>query len=111
MIDREEAGYLPAIYERVRADFPEAMRAYEALSDALHTAGPLPDRERRLVKLALAVGAEAEGAVRSQVRKALGEGIARQEIEHAIVLGVTTVGFPATVAALGWAREVFEARR
>jgi 4-carboxymuconolactone decarboxylase len=105
-----EASYLPAIYARLRADYPEAMRAYDALSDALHTAGPLGERDRRLVKLALAVGAEAEGAVRSHVRKALDEDIKRTEIEHAIVLGITTVGLPTTVAALGWAREVFGAR-
>ena len=105
-----ETAYVPAIYARLRADYPEAMRAYDALSDALHTAGPLGDRDRRLVKLALAVGAGAEGAVRSHVRKALDEGMSRAELEHAVLLGVTTTGLPATVAALGWAREVFEAR-
>jgi alkylhydroperoxidase/carboxymuconolactone decarboxylase family protein YurZ len=105
-----DTPYVPAIYARLRADYPGAMRAYDALSDALHTAGPLGDRDRRLVKLALAVGAEAEGAVRSHVRKALDDGITPAEVEHAVVLGITTIGLPSTVAALDWAREVFEAR-
>jgi alkylhydroperoxidase/carboxymuconolactone decarboxylase family protein YurZ len=48
--------------------------------------------------------------VRSHVRKALDEGMSRAELEHAVLLGVTTIGLPASVAALGWAREVFEAR-
>ena len=109
MSDPTRAPYLPAIYERFRADFPDIARAYDALSDATHRSGPLDDRARRLVKLGIAVGAEAEGAVRSQVRKARGEGITREEIEQAVMLGITTVGFPVTIAALKWAREVFEA--
>ena len=102
--------YLPEIYEQFRTDFPNVARSYDDLSGALHEAGPLDQRTRRLVKLAVAIGAEAEGAVRSHVRKALDEGISRPEVEHAILLSLTTAGFPAMVAALKWAREVFEAR-
>jgi alkylhydroperoxidase/carboxymuconolactone decarboxylase family protein YurZ len=102
--------YLPEIYEQFRADFPEVARAYDALSGSLHEAGPLDQRTRRLVKLGIAVGAEAEGAVRSHVRKALDEGISRQEIEQVVILGLTTAGFPTTIAALKWTREVIQSR-
>lgn len=104
------APYLPAIYEHFRADFPEVTAAYDALSDAAHRSGPLDGRTRRLVKLGIAVGAEAEGAVRSHLRKALAEGFSRAEVEHAIVLGLPTVGLATTIAALKWAREVVEAQ-
>jgi alkylhydroperoxidase/carboxymuconolactone decarboxylase family protein YurZ len=50
-----------------------------------------------------------KGAVRSNVRKAMEEGASREDVEHAVVLAITTVGFPATVAALGWVNEVLEA--
>jgi 4-carboxymuconolactone decarboxylase len=66
----------------------------------------LSEKERRLVKLGIAVGSESEGAVRSHVRKLLGVGASQEEILHAIVLALTTIGFPATNAALGWAEEV-----
>jgi 4-carboxymuconolactone decarboxylase len=102
--------YLPEIYEQFRTDFPDVARAYDALAGSLHETGPLDQRTRRLAKLGIAVGAEAEGAVRSHVRKALEEGIGRQEIEQVILLGLTTAGFPTTIAALKWAREVFAAR-
>ena len=102
--------YLPEIYEQFRTDYPELAQAYDALSGKLHEAGPLDQRTRRLVKLAAAVGAEAEGAVRSHVRKALEEGSSPEEIEHAILLSLTTAGFPAMIASLKWAREVFQAR-
>jgi alkylhydroperoxidase/carboxymuconolactone decarboxylase family protein YurZ len=109
----KESGvtYLPEIYERFRADFPDVAAAYDALSGTLHEAGPLDQRTRRLVKLGIAVGAEAEGGVRSHVRKALAEGISPREIEHAILLSFTTAGFPAMVAALKWAREVLDTPR
>ena len=103
-------AYLPSIYEEFRRDYPEIAEAYDSLASTSHQAGPLDRRARRLVKLAMAVGCESSGAVRSHVRKALDEGIGRAEIEHTIVLGITTVGLPPVVAALTWARDVFEAR-
>jgi alkylhydroperoxidase/carboxymuconolactone decarboxylase family protein YurZ len=42
------------------------------------------------------------------VRKALEVGVAPQEILHATVLALPTVGLPATVAALSWVRDVLE---
>lgn len=104
------SDYLPRIYEEFRRDYPDIVSAYDALSERVHESGSLDQRTRRLVKLSVAVGAEAEGAVRSHARKALAEGISRQEIEHAILLSLTTAGFPAMVAALKWAREVFQAQ-
>jgi 4-carboxymuconolactone decarboxylase len=102
--------YLPEIYEQFRTDFPGVAEAYDALAGKLHETGPLDQRSRRLVKLGIAIGAESEGAVRSHVRKALDEGISRKEIEQVIMLSLTTAGFPTTIAALKWAREVFQAR-
>jgi alkylhydroperoxidase/carboxymuconolactone decarboxylase family protein YurZ len=103
--------YLPEIYEQFRRDFPQVADAYDELSGTIHDAGPLDARTRRLVKLSVAVGASAEGAVRSHVRKALDEGVTPAEIEHAILLGLTVAGFPTMIAALKWAREVLSARR
>lgn len=85
-------------------------RAFEALSKTLHEAGPLGARERRLLKLGVAIGASSEGAVRSHVRKALAEGFSADEIRHAVLLSLTTAGFPQMIAALKWANEVLDAR-
>lgn len=103
--------YLPEIYEQFRSDYPDIARMYDGLSGSLHEAGPLDQRTRRLIKLGIAVGAAAEGGVRSHVRQALAEGISPAEIEQAILLSLTTAGFPAMIAALKWAREVFQASR
>ena len=98
--------YLPEVYQNFEHRFPAVKEAFDALGAAEHDAGPLGERERRLIKLGIAVGAESEGAVRSHVRKLLGIGVSEEEILHTIVLALTTIGFPATNAALSWAEEV-----
>ena len=105
--------YLPEVYQQFSSRFPAVKEAFDSLGTAEHDAGPLGGKERRLVKLGIAVGAESEGAVRSRVRKLLGVGVLQEEILHTIVLGLTTVGFPATNAAFGWAEEglIEEGRR
>jgi len=105
---REEnmTGYLPEVYQQFERRYPAVKETFDALGAAEHEAGPLGERERRLIKLGIAVGAESEGGVRSHVRKLLGIGVSEEEILHAIVLALTTVGFPATNASLSWAEEV-----
>jgi len=46
--------------------------------------------------------------VHSHVRRALEAGAKPDEIYHALVLLVSTIGFPAVSAALSWAREIIE---
>jgi alkylhydroperoxidase/carboxymuconolactone decarboxylase family protein YurZ len=98
--------YLPEVYQHFERRYPAVKEAFDALGAAEHDAGPLAERERRLIKLGIAVGAESEGGVRSHVRKLLGVGVSEEEILHTIVLALTTIGFPATNAALSWAEEV-----
>ena len=98
--------YLPEVYQHFERRFPAVKEAFDALGAAEHHAGPLSERERRLIKLGIAVGTQSEGAVRSHVRKLLGIGVSEAEIVHTIVLAITTIGFPATNAALSWTEEV-----
>lgn len=43
----------------------------------------------------------------SNTRKALAAGATTEEIEHAVLLAMTTTGFPNMIAALSRAQEVF----
>ncbi len=101
--------HLPNVYTDFRAAYPEVAAALDALGAASDHAGPLDARTQRVVKLALAVGASAEGAVRSNVRKALEAGADPEALRQVGVLAVTTVGFPAAIAGLGWIEEVLGA--
>ena len=98
--------YLPEIYSSFRERFPEMSGRLDALGESSDTAGPLDDRTRRLVKLGIAIGSSAEGAVRSNARQALKAGATPEEILHVVALAVSTRGFPAAVAAYGWVEEV-----
>jgi 4-carboxymuconolactone decarboxylase len=101
---------LPRLYVKFRDENPEIADAYEALGGAVHQAGPLDERTRALVKIALATGAGLEGAVHAHVRKALALGLTREEITHAIILALTTLGWPRMHAAWTWANDIFEGR-
>ena len=61
---------------------------------------------RRLVKLGIAVGLCSEGSVRSHARRALEIGITPDEIRYAVLLSLTTIGFPEMNAAMKWVNTV-----
>lgn len=96
---------LPQAYEDFRKNYPEIWRAYDGLGAAVHNSGPLEKKHRELLKLAMAIGARLEGAVHSHTRRALEAGASAEEIRHVVLLGVTTLGFPHTVAALTWVED------
>ncbi len=88
--------------------FPEAWEAYQALGQACSESGPLDARDRRLLKLALAIGARSEGAVHSHARQGAAEGLAPDEMRQVAVLAITTLGFPAAMAALSWINDILK---
>ena len=69
-------------------------------------AGPLNDRERRLVHLALAIGADSRGAAHSHARRGLSEGLSAEDLEHVALLTITTLGWPRAIRALMWVWDV-----
>jgi alkylhydroperoxidase/carboxymuconolactone decarboxylase family protein YurZ len=91
----------PKRYQEFVARYPRLGDAWEAINDA-GADGPIDERTRRLVKLAVAVGAMREGAVHSSVRKALAMGITVEEIEQIVALSAGTLGLPSTVAVYSW---------
>jgi len=62
-------------------------------------------KSRRLVKLALSIGAGLEGATHSAVRSARKAGIKQEEIDHVAVLAVSTLGLPSATRAFTWIRD------
>lgn len=102
---------LPEPYERVRERYPELAEAYDALGNAAHESGPLSARERRLIKLAMSIGAALEGATHSHARQALRHGIHEDELRHAVLLATTTLGFPSMVRALTWVEDTIARQR
>lgn len=98
--------YLPKVYEKFQSEFPDLFTQYNQLGAACRNAGPLDAKAQNLVKLGISLGVSSRGGVMSSTRKALESGASREEIVHAVLLGLTTTGFPNMIAALGWVEEV-----
>ena len=101
---------LPKRFEKFQKDFPEIAKAYENLGTAVHKAGPLDDKTRTLIKLAISTGAGMEGAVHSHTRKAIEAGCTKEEIKQTVILALPTIGFPATMAVMSWVEDIIEER-
>ena len=102
---------LPRSYEAFKRRYSQIWRAYDRLGALSHEAGPLDEKTRELVKLALSIGAKLEGAVHSHAGRALEAGATVREIRHVVLLGLTTLGFPSTMAALTWVEDVLKKAR
>ena len=95
----------PQTHDDFRETFPELGEAWEIIGGA-GKKGPLDEKTARLIKLAVAIGAQQEGAVHASVRKGLAMGISRAELEQLVSLSAGTLGFPQTVAAYTWIRDL-----
>ena len=103
--------YLPKPFKHFKENFPDIHEQYEQLATACREHGPLDQKTQDLVKLGISIGQNSKGGVMSHTRKALAAGATEAEIHHAILLSLTTVGFPAMIAAMRWAGEVLEKHR
>jgi len=100
--------HLPRVYVGFTEQFPEVAAAQGELARAIRERSPFDQRTERLLTLALAIGAQAEGAVRSNVRKALEHGASVTEIRSVALAAITTCGFPTAMAGLRWIDEVVD---
>lgn len=97
---------IPKRYLKFKEDYPQVAEAYEAMGDAVHSAGTLDDRTRALIKLAISTGAKLEGAVHSHTRKAIKAGTTPEELRQVAILSLPTIGLPSMMAALSWIDDV-----
>ena len=95
---------LPRSYERFQDEYPDVWKSYEKLGEIAATSGPLDQKTRELIKLGMAAATGSESAVHSHTHRAMEIGVSAEEIEHAILVGITTMGFPRMMAALSWAK-------
>lgn len=97
---------LPGTAGEVATEKPELWRAFQALGAATGAAGPLSEREQRLINLALALGGDSEGATHSHARRGVADGLSADELEHVAFLAITTLGWPQAIRGLTWIRDI-----
>lgn len=100
--------YLPKIYQNFMKDYPGVFDSLRELGKACRESGPLDEKSQNLIKLGIAIGANAKGAVRSDTRKALESGASKNEIIQVVLLALTTTGLPNMIASMAWVNEVLE---
>lgn len=84
----------------------EIYAAYEDYGKLVHyKGGPLDEKTRWLIKIALSTACQYNYALRTHIIKAIKSGCSREEIEHAIMLVAPTAGFPKTMEGLLILRE------
>ena len=106
-----EQEKLPGTFQELTRRFPALARLHQETGEALKSAGPLDARTCELVKIGMCVGAGLESALRSHIHRAMQAGASEAEVEHAILLGMTTCGFPQTARAWSWANIQFQRER
>jgi AhpD family alkylhydroperoxidase len=99
---------LPAGAARIANAHPEIWKAYQNLGEACANAGPLDARTRHLVKLALAVASESEGAVHSHTRRSVRDGVTKDELLQVALLAIPSIGLAKAVAAMTWIEDVLK---
>ena len=95
----------PQHYQAFTKRFPKLKDAWDLIGQS-GDEGPLDEKTRRLVKLAVAIGAQREGSVHASVRKGLAQGLTHDEMEHVVTLAAGTIGLPAAAAAFTWIRDL-----
>ena len=67
--------------------------------------GPLDEKTKRLIKVAISATVENQYSLATHIKKALKSGCTIEEIEHTVLLVAPTAGFPTMMKALISIRE------
>jgi 4-carboxymuconolactone decarboxylase len=87
-------------FTKLKDDFPGIYAAHEALGKRIHEeAGPLPEKVRWLIKVAISAASGHAIALETHIAKAREAGATDAEIKHALLLVVQTAGFPTFMEA------------
>jgi 4-carboxymuconolactone decarboxylase len=84
-----------AIFTRFREEFPDVYARHEALGKEIHeSAGPLSEKSRWLIKIAVSGACGHKRALETHIRKARAAGVSDAEIKQTLLLLISTTGFP-----------------
>ncbi len=98
--------YSPLYYSKLKKRYPTVAASFDKLAASCAEAGPLDGKTQHLVKLGVAIGLGSEGDVQNLAGQALKAGVSADELRHAVLLAVTTAGFPAMIVAMQWVEEI-----
>ncbi|HTY26057.1 MAG TPA: carboxymuconolactone decarboxylase family protein [Desulfomonilaceae bacterium] len=102
--------YLPEIFKTFVERHREISEAYFKVGALCSQAGSMDPVTQHLIQMAISVGANSKGGVRSHARRALEAGASEEQVLQTVLLSTTIIGFPAMIAAYGWLDELLSAK-
>ena len=91
---------LHEIFTLFKQNFPKIHQGHEALGKAIHDeAGPLPEKVRWLIKVAISGASGHTLALETHIARARAAGATEDEIKHALLMLIQTTGFPTFMEA------------
>ncbi len=91
---------LHEIFTIFKREHPEIYQGHETLGKVIHEkGGPLPDKIRWLIKVAISGASGHSLALETHISKAREAGASDDEIKHTLLLLIQTAGFPAFMEA------------
>lgn len=88
------------IFTEFKAEFPRIHEKETALGREVHAGGgPLDERTRGLIKVAVAGATRHPRALETHLAKAREGGASEEELRHALLLLIPTCGFPTFMEA------------
>jgi len=83
-----------------KQDFPQVYAEHEALGREIHKmSGPLPEKIRWLMKVAISGASRHAIALETHILKAREAGATEEEIKHTLLMLIQTTGFPTFMEA------------
>lgn len=91
---------LHEIFTMFKEDFPRVNAGHEELGIEIHEkSGPLPEKTRWLLKIAISGASRHLTALETHIAKGKEAGLTEDEIKHALLLLLQTTGFPTFMEA------------
>ena len=91
---------LHGIFAKFKEEFPMVYSSHEVLGKEIHeNSGPLSDRIRWLIKIAISGASHHPIALETHIMKATDAGVTDDEIKHALLMLIQTTGFPTFMEA------------
>lgn len=99
---------LPKHFLKMQDRYGDVMAKLKELGEATDKAGPIDTKTAHLIQIAAAAVMRSEGAVHSHARRAMKAGVPADEIRHAVMLTLPTIGYPNMAAAMSWVDDILE---
>ncbi len=93
---------LHEMFTKFKEDFPQVNAGHEELGIEIHEkSGPVPEKTRWLLKIAISGASRHLSALETHIVKARDAGVTDDEIKHTLLLLMQTTGFPTFMEAYG----------